>query len=314
MGIGHRFDPDLILSTARLDRIIAWEPDDLTVVVEAGVTVEELEEMLAGKGQTALLSEQPGPATVGGAVAAAISGWRRFRYGPLRDRVLEVTLVTSDGRVVTAGGRLVKNVTGYDIPRLAAGSFGSLGLIARVCLKLWPLPAACATVRVSSAEEALARTFRPLAVLETDRGAAVYLGGTPEEIAGQAAALDGTPVDGLDWPDLPEGKVRFSVRVPPSYLRSIIGRLQPGWRYAAQLGVGEVTVGADQVSTGKLQALREEAEAAGGALVVLEAPADLRRGFDPWGAPPPSLSIQRRLAALFDPGRKINPGVLPGGI
>ena len=150
MGIGHRFDPDLILSTARLDRIIAWEPDDLTVVVEAGVTVEDLEEMLAGKGQTALLSEQPGPATVGGAVAAAISGWRRFRYGPLRDRVLEVTLVTSDGRVVTAGGRLVKNVTGYDIPRLAAGSFGSLGLIARVCLKLWPLPAACATVRVSS--------------------------------------------------------------------------------------------------------------------------------------------------------------------
>ena len=73
-------------------------------------------------------------------------------------------------------------------------------------------------------------------------------------------------------------------------------------------------MGADQVSTGKLQALREEAEAAGGALVVLEAPADLRRGFDPWGAPPPSLSIQRRLAALFDPGRKINPGVLPGGI
>ena len=316
LGIGHPFEPDLIISTAHLDRIVAWEPDDLTVVVEAGVTVEELEGTLAEKGQTALLHERSGAGTVGGALATATSGWRRYRYGPLRDRVLETTLVSSDGRVVTAGGRLVKNVTGYDIPRLATGSLGSLGLIARACLKLWPLPAASATVRVESAEEALARSFRPLAVLETAEETAVYLGGTPEEVEGQTAALGSTPVDGLGWPDTPTGQVRFSVRVPPSSLRSIVRRirLREDRRYVAQFGVGEVSVGTDSISTEELRSLRSEAEAAGGSLVILNAPDDLRRNFDPWGTPPASLPIQRRLVSLFDPGRVINPGVLPGGI
>ena len=314
LGLGYPFEPDLILSTAHLDRIVAWEPDDLTVVVEAGVTVEELEETLAAKGQTALLHERPGKGTVGGALATATSGWRRYRFGPLRDRVLEATLVSSDGRVVTAGGRLVKNVTGYDIPRLATGSLGALGLIARVCLKLWPHPADSATVVVDSAEEAIVRAYRPLAVLETPERTAVYLGGTPEEIEGQAASLGGTPIDGLDWPDPPNGQVRFSVRVPPSFLRSIVRRLDRGWQYVAQFGVGEVTVGAERAGTDVLEDLRAEAESAGGALVVLDAPDDLRRDFDPWGTPPDSVPIQRRLVALFDPGRVINPGILPGGI
>ena len=314
LGIGHPFVPDTKVSTVLLDRIVAWEPDDLTVVVEAGVGVEELESTLAQKGQTALLHERPGGGTVGGALATGTSGWRRYRYGPLRDRVLETTLVTGEGRVVTAGGRIVKNVSGYDIPRLATGSLGALGLIARACLKLWPLPAACATVEVASAEEATARAFRPLAVLETRLRTAVYLGGTPEEIEGQAAALGGTPVEGLDWPEPPAGPVRFSVRTPPSYLRSVVDRLAEGWDYVAQFGVGEVTVGADGVDLEELCDLRAAAEAAGGALVVLDAPADLYRKLDPWGTPPPSLPIQRRLVELFDPGRMINPGVLPGGI
>ena len=314
IGIGHRFEPDLILSTAHLDRIVAWEPDDLTVVVEAGVTVEDLEATLAEKNQTALLNEQPEAGTVGGALATATSGWRRYRYGPLRDRVLEITLVSGDGRVVNAGGRLVKNVTGYDIPRLATGSLGSLGLIARACLKLWPLPVASATVEVESADEALTRAFRPLAVLETPEGAAVYLGGTPEEISGQTAALGGTAVDGLSWPNPPTGQVRFSVRVPPSFLRSIVTRFEQEWNYVAQLGVGEVTVGAESVVSERLADLRAAAEAVGGSLVILDDPNDLLHDVDPWGTPPDSVPIQRRLVALFDPGRKINPGILPGGI
>lgn len=314
LGLGYPFTPDVTLSTSGLDRIVAWEPDDLTVVVEAGVRVEELEKTLADKGQTALLHERPGSGTVGGALATATSGWRRYRYGPITDRVLEVTLVSSDGRVATAGGRLVKNVTGYDIPRLATGSLGALGLIARVCLKLWPLPVASATVTVESAEDALSRAFRPLAVLETDETTSVFLGGTPEEIAGQAEALRGSPVEGLAWPQPPEGAVRFSVRVPPSHLRSMVGRLQAGWRYVAQFGVGEMTVGADDVSHVALEDLRAAAESVGGALVILGAPDDLRQGFDPWGTPPASLAIQRRLANLFDPGRILNPGLLPGGI
>ncbi|MDE0168353.1 MAG: FAD-binding protein [bacterium] len=314
LGIGHPFTPDTTLSTSGLDRIVDWEPDDLTVVVEAGMTVEELEYTLGTKGQTALLHESPGAGTVGGALATATSGWRRYRYGPITDRVLEVTLVSSDGRVATAGGRLVKNVTGYDIPRLATGSLGALGLIARVCLKLWPLPVASATVAVESAEEAVSCAFRPLAVLETEKRTSVFLGGTPEEIEGQAEALGGSPVDGLDWPQPPPGETRFSVRVPPSHLRSMVGRLAECWRYVAQFGVGEMAVGADRVGHETLEGLRAEAESVGGALVLIDAPDDLRQRFDPWGTPPASLAIQRRLVNLFDPGRMLNPGVLPGRI
>ena len=314
LGLGYRFMPDANLSTSGLNRIVAWEPDDLTVVVEAGMPVEELEKTLATKGQTALLHERPGSGTVGGALATASSGWRRYRYGPTSDRVLEITLVSSDGRVATAGGRLVKNVTGYDIPRMATGSLGTLGLIARVCLKLWPLPVASATVRVESAEEAVSRAFRPLAVLETDGKTSVFLGGTPEEIEGQAGALGAAPEDGLDWPQPPGGTVRFSVRVPPSHLRSMVRRLEGGWRYVAQFGVGEMTVGAAGAGHELLEELRAAAESVGGALVILEAPDDLRRRFDPWGTPPASLAIQRRLVNLFDPGRMMNPGILPGRI
>lgn len=314
LGLGYRFDPDVVLSTAGLDRIVAWEPDDLTVVVEAGMTVEELENTLAAKGQTALLPERPGGGTVGGALATATSGWRRYRYGPIGDRVLEVTLVSSDGRVATAGGRLVKNVTGYDLPRLATGSLGCLGLIARVCFKLWPLPVASATVEVESAEQALSRAFRPLAVLETDGKTSVFLGGTREEIEGQATALGGSPTEGLAWPDPPSGPIRFSVRVPPSHLRSIVRRFDSTWRYVAQFGVGEVTVATDRAASEALEELRATAESVGGALVLVDGPDVLRQEFDPWGAPPASLPIQRRLVELFDPGRMINPGILPGGI
>ncbi len=314
LGIGYRFDPDIILSTTNLDRIVAWEPDDLTVVAEAGVTVQELEATLAEKGQTALLPERPGTGTIGGMIATATSGWRRCRYGPTGDRVLEVTLVSSDGRVITAGGRLVKNVTGYDIPRLATGSLGSLGLIARVCFKLWPLTVSSATVRAPSAEEALARAYRPLAVLETHEGTSVFLGGTRAEVEGQAGALGGSVTYGLKWPDPPAGQVRFSVRVPASKLRSVVQRFDPRWRYVAQFGVGEVTVATDQVTVAELRELRTAAESEGGALVILDATDKLRQEFDPWGAPPGSLPIQRRIVARFDPGRMINPGILPGGL
>lgn len=311
-GIGYDVTSDVILSTAHLNRLVAWEPDDMTAVVEGGMTVAALESQLAASGQTAVLPERPGSGTVGGVIATGRSGWRRFRYGPTRDRVLETTLVTGDGRVVTAGGRLVKNVTGYDIPRLATGSLGSLGLIARVCLKLWPIPATLGSVKVESAEEALARTFRPQAILETHGGTTAYLAGTPEEVEGQAASIGAVATVGHDWPDPPTGAVQFSVRVPPSQLRQTVDRLEATWRYVAQFGVGEVSVGADEVEVGQLDDLRSWAEAAGGSLILTVAKAELRAEFDPWGTPPGSLPIQRRMVAQFDPARILNPGLLPG--
>ena len=160
----------------------------------------------------------------------------------------------------------------------------------------------------------MSRAFRPLAVLETDEGTSVFLGGTPEEIEGQAKTLGGSPVDGLDWPQPPAGRVRFSVRVPPSHLRSMIRRLDGQWRYVAQFGVGEMTVGTDDAGHVALAELRAAAESVGGSLVMLDCPDELVQRLDPWGTPPASLAIQRRLVNLFDPGRILNPGILPGGI
>jgi FAD/FMN-containing dehydrogenase len=157
-GFGYRLDPDIVIATARLDRTIAWEPDDLTVVVEGGVRLQATEIMLADRGQTTALPEHAGEATIGGVVAAGVSGFRRARYGPTRDRVLEVTVVTGDGRLVRGGGRVVKNVTGYDLPRLITGSLGSLGVIVSVCLKLWPMAERSVTMPLTIPSE-LGRSF-----------------------------------------------------------------------------------------------------------------------------------------------------------
>ena len=313
-GLGGRVDADVVMSTHRLAAVIDHRPDDLTVVVDAGVPIAALEERLAGHAQTAVLTERPGRATVGGAVAAGVSGWRRLRYGPTRERVLEVTLVTGDGRMVRGGGRVVKNVTGYDLPRLATGSFGSLGVIVSVCLKLWPVAPAAATVTVADPEEALARAYRPLAVIEHDGGSRVYLSGFQAEVEAQAETLGGPAEAGLHWPDPLPGPVQLLMRVPPADTRAAVGQVPAGWGYQAAHGVGEVTLSAPDVDDAALASLREWAESRGGVLVVAGAPAELYERFDPWGTPPATLDIQRRIVGAFDPTGTINPGRPAGGL
>lgn len=312
-GMGHPVHPEVVVSTTRLDRVLAWEPDDLTVVVEAGVRVGHVEEMLAERRQTALLPETQPDATVGGVVAAGLSGYRRARFGPTRDRVLQVTLATGDGRTITGGGRVVKNVSGYDLPRIVCGSFGALGVITAVCLKLWPLPEVTATVAVERAATAWRRAYRPAAVLETGEASLVYLQGTGAEVASQAERLGGETRPGFAWPSHPAGEVVVSIRVPPSSVSSVPSRLAPGVPFVAQHGVGEVVAGLN-ADEERLGGLRSWAEAAGGSVVVLSAPDGFDRRFDPWGTPPSGLDLQRRLIAAFDPVRVVNPGRLPGGI
>lgn len=311
-GLGHPVAADVVISTARLDRIVDWEPEDLTIVVEAGARVSEVESTIAERGQTAGLPEHAGRATVGGVVAAGVSGYRRARYGPTRNRLLEVTIVTGDGRIVTGGGRVVKNVSGYDLPRLSAGSFGSLGVIGTLCLKLWPLPEASATVRVERPGEAWHRTHRPLAVLETDAGAWLYLQGTEAEVRAEAAEAGGEIRDGLHWPEVPAGSLRMALRLPPALVREGVDRLPPGSRYVAQHGVGVIDLALDDPDVEMLAAIRGWAERHGGAFVVTGA--DRTLDLDPWGTPPPAVALQRRVVAGFDPLRVVNPGRLPGGI
>lgn len=310
-GYGRRVAPAIVLSTHRLRRL-DWKPDDLTATVGAGVRVADLEETLAGRNQSAVLPEHPGDATVGGVVAAGLSGYRRLRYGPTRDRVLGMTLVTGDGRIVHGGGIVVKNVSGYDLPRLATGSYGALGLITEVNLKLWPNPPAAATVTVDRAEDALEVTYRPLAILDDRSTATVALAGHADAVAAQVEALGATSKPGAHWPERPTGILRAVVRVPARHVRETLGRIPTSWQALAAIGVGDVTVAADRVELDTLRSLRGWAESVGGALVIEKASDDVYEQFDPWGTPPGTIAIQRRLLARFDPAGIVNPGRLLG--
>lgn len=309
-GFGSPPPADIVMSVDRLTRVQTWEPEDLTMVVDAGARVSDIEAMLAEENQTAVLPEMPGASTIGGTIAAGVSSLRRGRLFGTRERVLEVTVVTGDGRVVRSGGRVVKNVTGYDIHRLHVGAFGSLGVVVSVCLKLWPTPPAAATVAVADLGQAKS-AVRPLAVLEDRTGLRVFVWGTDTEVAAKAERLGGEVSQGHDWPADPQGRFRWSLRVPPATTSEAVARIPQSWPFLAIHGVGELRLGSEDL-TGAAD-LRTWAESNGGHLVLTDRPADFDE-FDPWGAPPPGLEIQRTLIAEFDPKRVINPGRLPGGL
>jgi glycolate dehydrogenase FAD-binding subunit len=139
--------------TDGLDRILEYEPGDLTCVVEAGIRLSALQATLGEHGQRLSL-DPPGDPTIGACLAANLSGPLRHRFGAPRDLVLGVTLVLADGTIANAGGKVVKNVAGYDVGKLVCGSRGTLGLIARVSLRLHPLPVTTRTLVVETPEAA----------------------------------------------------------------------------------------------------------------------------------------------------------------
>jgi glycolate oxidase FAD binding subunit len=148
------------VSDGPLDRILEHEAGDLTCAVEAELRLSALQDALAAQGQMLAL-DPPGDPTIGACLAANLSGPRRHRYGTMRDLVIGVTVVLRDGTVASSGGKVVKNVAGYDLGKLFCGSEGRLGRIVRVSLRLHPLPEATATV-VAPPEPA-----RALAVLKS---------------------------------------------------------------------------------------------------------------------------------------------------
>jgi len=309
-GFGGRIDPDVVISTSRLAGVIEWNPDDLTVVAGSGTTLAALDDEISSRRQSAVLPERAIDATVGGVVAAGVSGWRRLRYGPSRDRLLQVEFVTGDGRVVTGGARVVKNVTGYDLPRLITGSFGSLGIITVVCFKLWPLPEAAATVTTDDPERALAICHRPQAILETQDGILVYLAGTAAEVDAQVGALAGETSAGHSWPDEPTDECVVRIRVVPVDVSSVVTRLDADYFVAAH-GTGEIVAAVDPED---IEGLREWAEMSSGSVVIERAPDSVYEEIDPWGKPPETTELQRRIKGAFDPLRVLVPGRLPGGV
>ena len=314
--IGNPVDADLVITTTAMNRIIDYQPDDLTVVVEPGVTLGELEAALTDRKLTAVLPETEPNATVGGVVAAGRSGYRRLRYGPTRDRVLQATVATGYGKVVTGGSPVVKASTGYGMTRLFTGSFGTLGLIGPVLLKLWSQPRATATIVVDDPEVARNAAYRPFAVLGTRGTGRVYLGGTKEEVEAQAEAIGGRSSDGLDWPQPHDPPLRLSFRIRARFVDEAVLAARDldatGW--VAQYGVGIVEAGYDRITSDGFAAARSWAESVGGTLVIEASPDDLRRELGAWGSPPESVELQREVKDRFDPAGICNPGILPGGI
>jgi len=154
---------DVVLSTRLLDQVLEHEAGDLTAIVETGIRVRDLNDRLAEHGQMLAL-DPPGNPTIGACIAGNLSGPCRHRYGTTRDLVIGVTVVLADGTIASSGGKVVKNVAGYDLGKLFCGSGGRLGLIARAALRLHPVPEAARTL-VAPVDSPADAALRALAIL-----------------------------------------------------------------------------------------------------------------------------------------------------
>ncbi|GAA2700244.1 FAD-binding oxidoreductase [Actinoplanes palleronii] len=233
-------DLDLIIDTRRLTGVVEHAAGDLITVVRAGTPMAELHRL---PGQQLALDAPPA-ATAGGTVAANASGPRRLRYGTARDLLIGITVVRPDGTVTKAGGKVVKNVAGYDLGKLYTGAFGTLGLITACVFRLHPVPAASAFVRAAAppghAARVLAGQFAASALeVNAEPGAepelAVLLEGTPagvrERAAAVAAVLDGeVSAEPPEWWDVlpwaPDGlgvKLTGALSQVPALVATAVG-------------------------------------------------------------------------------------------
>jgi len=289
--------------------IVAYDPAELTVTVGAGTTVGELSAALGAAGQECPLEPRDPSSTVGGTIACGLSGWRRLRYGPLRDRVLEVRFANADGQLVRGGGPTVKNVTGFDMPRLLVGSFGTLGVLTRVILRCQPRPLDARWGATDEDPDAVReRCFRPSAVLWDGVTTNVLLEGHPEDVERESARA-GTEVCHAA-PELPDGPHRGRVSVPPARLVEVGRALAAldGVRWLAESGVGTVHVACD-AERGLADARAIAMETGGWLLREAGAPT-----LDGFGVSLPNAALMTRIKLAFDPSSKLAPGRLPFGL
>jgi glycolate oxidase FAD binding subunit len=343
---------DAVLRTRRLARVREHAPADQIVAVEAGMTIGAVQRALAPHRQRlALDPPEPERATVGGVLAASAFGPRRTRYGTVRDLVIGVTLVRADGVVARGGGKVVKNVAGFDLPRLLCGSLGTLGLVAEVVFRLHPLPEASATaafgglagVDVQEALPVLRELgLEPTALAALPEGGRFQLAirfegfapGVDEQLgrvlarAGGGARLEGAEEAAL-WARhdalRAAGAVRVKASFAPAALVQALDALAP--LRAALGGEGPIVHPALGLALLAGEASEPAAVAAGieharprlrklgnGALVVAAAPPAVRALVDPWGPPPPGFEVMRRLKHELDPEARLAPGRFVGGI
>ncbi|ESA35651.1 fad fmn-dependent dehydrogenase [Leptolyngbya sp. Heron Island J] len=337
---------DVVISTARLNHVVEHWVDDFTMRVEAGLGLVALQNRLQPHNQfwpVDPLYEQQ--ATVGGIVATADGGSLRQRYGSVRDTIIGVQFVRYDGEVVKAGGRVVKNVAGYDLMKLMTGAYGTLGILSQLTLRLYPITAQSQTVVLSGPTEAIAKaalqvrlrglTARAMDLIGGAQG--LQLTGRFEGIAAgveeqverfQAIATESgltyELVDDSLWSTLPQqlgeaDQVLCKVGMLPTQLVPLLERLAKlpsGWlaRLHNSSGLGLIALPADGTvdMVKSLEMLRSHCNSHKGFLTILQAPQSLP--LEPWGYTGNALTMMNAIKQQFDPHGLLNPGRFVGGL
>lgn len=337
---------DLVVETTGLNRVIGHEADDLTVTVQAGMSLTALQETLATAGQWLPFDPAAAPgATLGGLLATADAGPRRLVFGGLSDLVIGATMVMADGSVVRTGGRVIKNVAGYDLAKLFAGSLGAFGLVAEVTLRVHPLPAATATlaVPVADAGKALAASravmrspLEPVAVEWDGEQLLIRFQGTPDGTAARlrlAAAIPelagGRPLSGeaeqASWDKLAalvsgqEGDTVLRAGAHPAHLPALAQALGDAARstgvdaaLCGSVAIGVHTVrlrGGDAAAHAAcLTAWREAVHELGGTVTLRRRREQVDTLAGSWGPEPATTPLLRSLKRQFDPDGRCAPG------
>jgi glycolate oxidase FAD binding subunit len=296
------------ISTARLNRMIEYAPADQVVTVESGMTLSRLQGELAKQGQRLALDPPlPERATIGGIVAASSFGPLRTRYGTVRDLIIGISVVRADGTRAKGGGKVVKTVAGFDLPKLMCGSWGTLAFIATATFRVHPIPEQSVSLRARGADPVeLVRRIRaqqlePAAMLALGEGGGwdVYLRfeGFAAGVRAQREKL--REMEECEWPAPASGPVRLRFAALPTQAAEVAKALLPlraRIEWLPTSGVGAASTGA--VDPVALQAARRALMTLGGWLV---APGD-------WGPPPGSAAVHRSVKMQFDPGNLLAPG------
>lgn len=311
----------VVLDTRSHSGVVSYEPTELVITARGGTPLAVIESALAAQGQF-LAFEPPAfgdTATIGGVAAAGLSGPRRASAGALRDFVLGVKLMDGEARLLSFGGQVMKNVAGYDVSRLIAGSLGTLGLILEVSLKVLPRPVATATLRFDLTEAKALETInrwagKPLAVSATCWQAdmlMVRLSGAVAAVESAQKVLGGDVLPAVEadqfWCDLREQRLAFFGGEDALWrlsLPTVAAPLNLPGRQLIEWG------GAQRWLKGAVHAsrVREVASAVGGHATLFRGGSRHDGVFQP--LPLPLMNLHRQVKAAFDPRGVLNPGRL----
>lgn len=337
---GNAVRPSILLETGRMNSVREHTWQDLTCTVEAGCSWQLMQKTLARHGQFVALDPLwPDTASIGGILATNDSGSLRLKYGSLRDLVIGVTLVLADGTIARSGGKVVKNVAGYDLHKLMIGAYGTLGVITEITFRLHAIPRHLRTFSfLSPVPEPLGQLLLSLIDCHLNAQAIqlrstensfsldVQLAALPEVIEEQAnnlyAMAKAVGVEPADSPDevwsarqsLFEGAPGFVVKgtMVPTRIAATAAAIHRlgGYSVTQASGVMVARVPSDQEAG--LVTLRCGLEQDGGSLTILQESSE--NSVDRWGKLPDSIDLMRRIKSQFDPDGILNPGRFLGGI